>query len=272
MSPQLNRWAHDSHGPKRPAPWGRRGADIAARAHAATEPRTHARGLGPSRERAWRAGLLSLPLSVSALFSAVSVTDLWTAAPQGPEEPRKVPKSTQAGVWRVCPTERDTTPSRQLLTNRVLESRNWSKRSAPGGHLLRPEPGRQPPSREEFCAEGPRNPQRPILHSGIAGGFLWLGGGAHPNLLPCHPKPRSSCPEPHCGQPGRHTWNILSLHSGLTRSSSVRVHSKTSCKGGPSSSMRGTSLSSTWCPCGLWGQGLCPCTELGLQQRYISLR
>lgn len=83
-----------------------------------------------------------------------------------------------------------------------------------------PEPGRQPPSGEEVCADALPEPTVARLGHQAAPtprspssfqaalGFLWLRGGHSrpPHLVSCQalsPKPRSSCPEPHCRQPRR---------------------------------------------------------------------
>lgn len=202
--------------------------------------------LGPGREGAWRARAAVSALSLLSLSGTCG-----QPLHQGPEEPRKVPKSTQADVWRVCPAGGTPPHPDSCLPTGVLESRSRSK----GQHQEATCSGRARPAATQqggvLCGRGPGTHRGPSSIQASPGLSL-AGGGGHtrpPCLVTKAPLQLSRAPLRRA-RPPHSTWNILSLHSGLTRSSSV---------GSIQDPARGAVLlyasfpELTWCPCGLPG-------------------
>lgn len=174
----------------------------------------------PSREGAW---------SSRAAVSALPAMDLWTAAPQGPEEPRKAAKSTHAGARRVCPAggtpprpdgcspigvPESGSQSKGQRKEATCSARARSAAAQQGGGLCGSAPGTHSgPAGAPSSAGGGRlalPPHAPPSSSQASPGLsLAAGGGGHtipPRLVSSQalsPKPRSSYPEPHCRQPRR---------------------------------------------------------------------
>lgn len=174
-------------------------------------------GKGPGEQ-----GLLSLPLSVSALSLLSLSQTCGQPLHQGLEEPRKVPKSTQADVRRVCPTGGTPPHPDSCLPTGVLESRSRSK----GQRQEATCSGRARPAATQqggvLCGRGPGTHSGPSSIQALPGLSL-AGGRGHtrpPRLVTKAPL-QLSRPPLQRARPPHSTWNILSLHRGLTRSSSV---------------------------------------------------
>lgn len=197
----------------------------------------------PSREGAW---------SSRAAVSALPAMDLWTAAPQGPEEPRKAPKSTHASARRVCPA--GGTPPRPdgCSPIGVPESGSQSKgqrkeatcsaraRSAAaprGGGLCGSAPGTHSgPAGAPSSAGGGRlalPPHTPPSSSQASPGLSLAAGGGCTPYLPASSAARRSAQSPAPATPSptadshaarSAAWNpprILSFHRCLTHSFSM---------------------------------------------------
>lgn len=176
--------------------------------HAATEPhttRTHAARTWPRQGR----GLESKGCCLCPCLSLPCLCCLC----HGPVDSRSTRAQKNQGKYRSPPRPTCGVSVLQAghhpIQTAAYQQGSLSQEAGAKVSTRRPpaqaEPGRQPPSREEFCAEGAPEPTEahpPFTH---CRGFLWLGAGGTPDLPALSPKPRSSCPEPHCGQPGRPT-------------------------------------------------------------------